>query len=148
MRGAVDERHLAAEATHGLCQLDADRAGAENQQAARDGFHAGRFAAAPDALELAQAGDGRHDRVGSGREDDVLGAVGHAVDFDHARSGEPAGAAQQLDASVGQPALLSGVGVVRHHEVAPSQRRGDVDLRAGGRVAGGVDRFAGAQQRL
>ena len=37
-------------------------------------------------------------------------------------------AAQQVDPSVGQPALLAGVGVVRDHEVAPGQRRLHVDL--------------------
>ena len=31
---------------------------------------------------------------------------------------------------LGQPALLAGVGVVRDHEVAPGERRLDVDLRA------------------
>ena len=37
----------------------------------------------------------------------------HAVDLDHARPGEPPGAAQQVDALARQPALLPGVGVVR-----------------------------------
>ena len=48
----------------------------------------------------------------------------------------------------GQPALLAGVGVVRDHEVAPGERRLDVDLRGRRRVARGVHRLAGAQQRL
>ena len=64
------------------------------------------------------------------REDDVLGGVADAVDLDHARPGEPAGAAQQVDAGVRQPALLAGVGVVGDHEVPPGERRLDVDLRA------------------
>ena len=42
----------------------------------------------------------------------------------------------------------SRVGVVRDHEVAPGQRRLDVDLGAGGRLARPVDRLARAQQRL
>ena len=59
--GALDERHLAAEAAHGLRHLDADRAAAEHEQAARDGLHAGRLAVGPDAVELAQARHRRHD---------------------------------------------------------------------------------------
>ena len=128
--GALDERHLAAEAAHGLRHLDADRPAAEHEQAPRDGLHAGHLAVRPDALELAQARDRRHDRVGAGRDHDVLGRVRHAVDLDHARPGEPAASAQQVDAGAGEPALLPGVGVVRHHEVAPGERRRDVDLCA------------------
>ena len=78
----------------------------------------------------------------------MVGGVAHAVDLDDARAGEPAGAAQQVDAVVGQPALLSGVGVVGDHEVAPGERRLDVDLGARGRLARPVDRLARAQQRL
>ena len=105
--GALDERHLAAEAAHGLRHLDADRPAAEHEQAARDGLHAGRLAVGPDALELAQARDRRHDRIGAGRHDDVLGGVAHAVDLDHARPGEPAAAAQQVDARA-RPASAPG----------------------------------------
>ena len=76
------------------------------------------------------------------------GGVAHAIDLDHARPGEPAGAAQQVDALARQPALLAGVGVVRDHEVTPGQRRVDVDLRAGRRLARGVHCLTGAQQRL
>ena len=49
---------------------------------------------------------------------------------------------------LGQPALLAGVGVVGDHEVAPGERRLDVDLGGGGRLAGGVHRLARTQQRL
>ena len=128
--GALDERHLAAEAANGLRHLDADRPAAEHEQPPRDGLHAGRLAVGPDALELAQARDRRHDRVGAGRDDDVLGGVAHAVDLDDADPGEPAAAAQQVDAAAREPALLARVGVVRDHEVAPGERRLDVDLRA------------------
>ena len=93
-------------------------------------------------------GNGRHDRVGAVRQDDVVGGVAHAVDLDHARPGEPAGAAQQVDALARQPALLAGVGVVGDHEVTPGERRLDVDLRARRRVARRVHRLARAQQRL
>ena len=49
---------------------------------------------------------------------------------------------------LGQPALLPGVGVVRDHEVAPGERRLDVDLGARRRLARPVHRLAGPQQRL
>ena len=79
---------------------------------------------------------------------DMLGGVANAVDFDRAGPGEPAAAAKQVDAVVRQPALLAGVGVVRNHEVAPGQRRRDVDLRRRRRVVGAVRGLARAQQRL
>ena len=56
--------------------------------------------------------------------------VAYAVDLDDARPGESAAAAQQGDPATGQPALLAGVGVVGDHEVAPGERRGDIDLGA------------------
>ena len=62
--------------------------------------------------------------------------------------GEPAAAAQQVDAVVRQPALLPGVGVVGDHEVAPRERRLDVDLRGRRRLARAVHRLARPQQRL
>ena len=50
--------------------------------------------------------------------------------------------------ALGQPALLTGVGVVRDHEVAPGESRLDVDRRARCGVARGLHRLAWAQQRL
>ena len=146
--GALDQGYLAAEAAHGLGHLGADRAAAEYQQAPRDGLHAGHLAVGPDAFQLAQARDGRHDRIGAGRHDHMPGGVAHAVDLDHARPGESPGPAQQVDALARQPALLPGVGVVGDHEVAPGERRLDVDLRAGPHIARALHRLAGAQQRL
>ena len=128
--GALDEHHLAAETPHDLRKLDARRPATQHQQAARDGLHARRLAGAPHALELAESSDRRHDRIGAGRHDDVLRRVADAVDFDHAGPGQPARAAQQVDAPARQPALLAGVGVVGDHEVAPSQRGLNVDLGA------------------
>ena len=78
----------------------------------------------------------------------MLGGVPHAVDLDDARAGEPAAAAQQVDAVVGQPALLPGVGVVGDHEVTPGKRRLDIDLGARGGLARPMDRLARPQQRL
>ena len=148
MLGALDQGDLAAEATHGLRHLDADRPSAQHEQAARNGLHTGHLAVGPDALELAQAGDRRDDRVGAVREHDVVGGVALAVDLDDPGPGEPAAAAQQVDAVVGQPALLAGVGVVGDHEVTPGERRLDVDVGARRGLARGMHRLAGAQQRL
>ena len=78
----------------------------------------------------------------------MLRGVAYAVDLDDARPGESAAASQQVDPRAGQPVLLAGVGVVGDHEVAPGERRGDIDLRIGRRVARGVDGLARAQQRL
>ena len=146
--GRFDQRHLAAEPANGLRHFDADRPAAEHEQLPRHGLHAGHLAVRPDAVELAQAGNGREHRVGSGGEDDVLGRVTDAVDLDHADSRQPAAAPQQLDTVVCEEAHLAGVGVVRDHEVAPRERRLDVHLRARRRVTGGVHRFARTQQRL
>ena len=128
--GALDERDLAAEAADRLGHLDADRAAAEHEQPARDRLHARRLAVRPDALELAQARDRRDDRSAP-----VARTTWSAVWRTPSTSTTPVPArrpraAQQVDAVVGQPALLPGVGVVRDHEVAPGERRLDVDLRA------------------
>ena len=40
------------------------------------------------------------------------GRVAHPADLDHAGPGHPAVAADQVDALVGQPFLLPGVGVI------------------------------------
>ena len=143
MRGALDDGDLAAEAAHGLRHLHTDRAAAENQQAPRDRLHAGDLAVGPDALELAQPGDRRHEGIRARGEHDVVGGVAHAVDLDDAHAGEPAAAAKQVDPLVGEPALLTGVGVVRDHGVAPGERRGDIDLGAGRRLARAVHGLAG-----
>ena len=144
----LDQRDLASEATHGLGHLDPDRTAAKHQHPPGDRLHPGRLAVGPGPLELAQAGHRRHDRIGAGRNDDVVRRVAHAVDLDGARAGEPAAAAQQVDTGVGQPSLLAGVGVVGDHEIAPGERRLDVHLGAGGGLPGGIGRLPRAQQRL
>ena len=100
---AVDERDLAAEAAHGLRHLDADRPAAEHEQPARDRLHAGRLAVRPDAVELAQTRHRRHDRLGAGRHDDVLGACGGPRRPRPRRARRAGRAAQQVDAVVRQP---------------------------------------------
>src|SRR5919108_281776 len=80
--------------------------------AARDGLHARRLAIGPDAVELTQPRDRRDERVRAARHHDMLGGMAHAVDLHDARPGQPAAAAQQVDALTLQPALLAGVGVL------------------------------------
>jgi hypothetical protein len=52
---ALDQGHLAAETTHGLRHLGADGPAAEDDQAARDGRHAGHPAASPHSPQVGQA---------------------------------------------------------------------------------------------
>jgi hypothetical protein len=146
--GHVDYDRLAAEPAHGLTHLHADRAAAEDQEPPRHSRHRRHLAVAPDALQLAQSRHRRHYRVGPVREHHVIGCVAHAVDLDRARSREPTAAAQQIDAVIGQPFRRPLVGVVGDHEVAPRERRLDVDLGARRRLARAVHRLARAQQRL
>src|SRR5215469_9929453 len=49
---------------------------------------------------------------------------------------------------VRQPALLAGIGIIRHHEVPPGQRSPNVDLRARRGVSGMLHGLAWAEQRL
>ncbi|HEV7943382.1 MAG TPA: hypothetical protein VGP17_11340 [Solirubrobacteraceae bacterium] len=145
MLGHVDHRHLAAEAPNGLGHLHADRPATEDQQTARNGLHGGHLAVAPNAIELAQARHGRHDRIGAVGQDDVVCGVAHTVDLDDPRAGEPPAAAQQLDAAIGKEALLTGVGVVGDHEVTPGKRRLHIHFRGCGGIARPVDRLARSQ---
>ena len=96
----------------------------------------------------ARPGTGGTTAIRAGRHDNVSRGMGHTVHLDHADPGQPASAAQQVDALVRQPALLAGIGVVRDHVIAVGQGRLDVDLGAGRRLACLLGRLAGAQQRL
>jgi hypothetical protein len=55
------------------------------------------------------------------RHDHVSGRVANTVDVDHARPGQPAATAKQVDAMLGEPTFLASVGVVRNHVVAPGK---------------------------
>jgi hypothetical protein len=61
--GRLDQGDLAAQPAHGLGHLGAHRPATQDQQPARDGLHAGHLAVGPHAVQLAQARDGRYDRV-------------------------------------------------------------------------------------
>ena len=76
------------------------------------------------------------------------GGMPLAADLHHAGPGELASPPQQVDALARKPALLPLVGVVRDHEVTPGQRRGDVELCGGRRLACLMHRLTGTQQRL
>ena len=113
---------LAAEAANGLRHLDADRAAAEDEQAARDGLHAGHLAVAS-RRPRARAGPGSGGTNGSAP---VARTTCSAVWRTPSTSTAPGPAsrpraAQQVDARARQPALLAGVGVVGDHEVAPAR---------------------------
>ena len=136
------------EPAHDLGHLHSDRPAAEDEQAPWHGLHRGRLAAGPDTVELTKAGNGRYDRIGAVCKHHVVGRVAHAVDLDDARARKPAVAAQQVDAVIRQPALVAGVGEVGDHEVAPRERRLDVDLGARRRLACPVGGLARPQQRL
>ena len=95
---ALDERDRSAQAVHGLRHLDSDRAAAQHEQPARHLGQRGHLAVRPDAVQLAQAGDGRDHGVRPGRDHDVVRGVGLVADLDAARAGEPRRPAQHLDA--------------------------------------------------
>ncbi len=148
MLRTLDEGDLAPEARHGLGHLHTHGPAAEHEQAARNGLHAGGLTVGPNAIELGQAWNRRNDRIGTAGNHDVLGRVSHAVDLDDPGAGQAADAAQKVDAVIGQPALLSGIGVLGDHEVAPGERRLHIDLRTRRGLPRCVDRLAWSQQRL
>ena len=75
----------------------------------------------------------------------MFSGVADAVDLDHAGPGQPAAAAKEVDAVLGEPTLLAGVGIVRNHEVAPGKHRLDIDLRRPCRVIGAPRRLSGPE---
>ena len=72
----------------------------------------------------------------------------HVTGGAHARPGQPAATAKQVDPMLGEPTLLAGGGVVRNHVVAPGNGRLDVDLRCRRRFVCAVHGLSRAQQRL
>ena len=94
-----------------------------------------------------EARDGRHDRIGTIRQHDVLGGVAHTVDLDHARPSE-AGPCRAAGRCPPPPASAPGRRrVIRDHEVRHLHGLGvDLGVRRG--VARGMHRLAGAQQGL
>jgi hypothetical protein len=144
----LDNHCLTTETSHNLRDLHARGAAAEHEEPARHRLHARGLAGTPHTFEVAEARDRRDDRIRSSCDDDVLRSVLNAIDGDDAPSRELARPSQQVDASVGQPLLLAGVGIVRHHEVPPGQRGLCIDLRARAGVACALNRFAWAEERL
>ena len=95
---------------------------------------------------MAQAGHGGNEWIGAVGEDDVVGRVAHAVDLDDTRSRQPAAAAQQINVMISQPPLLSGVGIVRHHEIPPSEDGLDVHFCRRDRLPRSMHCFTGSQE--
>src|SRR5262245_54195558 len=145
---ALDEDCFTTEATNSLRHLYADRPSSEHEQPAGNGLHAGHLTVRPDSLEAAQARHGRDDRLRTCRQDHVFGRVANAVNVDHAGPGQPAATTNQVDAMLGKPTLLAGIGVVRNHVVAPGKGRVDVDPRSRCRVVRAVHGLPRAEQRL
>src|SRR4051812_43114974 len=124
------------------------------RQAAGHLAQARRLAVGPDARQAAETGDGRDRGVRARRDDDVRGEIGLLADDDAAGAVEASGAPDDLDPRALRPRRLTGVPVVADHEVAPREdgrriRAAAVDgLGRAGRLARGLERLAGAQQRL
>src|SRR3954452_632919 len=148
MRRIFDDGDLAAESPYCLRHLHTHSAATEHEHALRHRLHACHLAVGPKPVELTQSRHWRHDRICTRRDHDVVGGVTRAVDLDRARPSEPSAASDQRDALICQPPLLTGVGVVGHHEVAPVEGGRRVDLRSAGGVICASCCFAGAQQRL
>jgi hypothetical protein len=70
------------------------------------------------------------------------------LDVDHTRARKPPTAAKQSNATIGEPALLVGVGVIGDHEVAPGERGGDVNFGLSRSLKGAMHGLARAQQCL
>ena len=101
---AGDERDLAAEPADRLRHLDADRPAAEHQQPARDRLHAGHLAVGPHPVQLAQPRHRRDDRRRRRSPATTCRAVCRTPSTStDAGAGQPAAAAQQLDALGRQP---------------------------------------------
>src|SRR5678816_1195834 len=128
--------------------FNSNRPAAENQQSSRNSLHAGGLAARPDTLDIEKTGNRRDDRIAAVRQNDVICCMANAVDLHHAYSGEAPSAAEQVDAVIFQPAFLAGIGVVGHHEVAPGERRADVEFGFHQSFTSGMDGLAGSKQRL
>ena len=75
LRQHLDHRHVAAEVAVERGELDADRAGADDQQRLRDRLRHHRFEIGPDQL-LVRLEPGQHARPRAGGDDDVLGLIG------------------------------------------------------------------------
>jgi hypothetical protein len=106
--GAFDDYRFPTEPAYDLRELDAGGSAAEHEQPSRDRLHARRLTRSPHPLELAESRDRRHDRIRARGHDHVLRGRPYALDIDDPHPHETAGSAQQVDAVLGQPALLTG----------------------------------------
>ena len=140
LRALEDHHLLAAQALEGLRHLGADGTAAQHEQPSGELLRAGDHPVVPRA-GLAQARDRRDQRAGAGGQHDRPGraeppggAVG-GLDLDGPFPGQPAGAADQVDAFALQPGQLPIVSPVRGHVVALGEGGRGVEL-AGDRLGG------------
>jgi hypothetical protein len=124
---AFDERRRTTHPHHGLRHLHPHWAATQHQHPAGHLRHAGDVAAGPQSGQPAQAGDRRDERVGSRGQDDDGGGVGGAVDQPPGPAVEPAVTPDEIDACARGPRGRGGVVVGGDHDVAPRERRRDVD---------------------
>ena len=145
---ALDNGDRAAQAADCLRHLDSDRTASQNEQVPRDSLHAGDLAVRPNALEPAQTGNRRNERIRAGGQHNVVRGAADTVNVHHARAREPPTAAKQGDTTIREPALLTGIGVIRDDGVAPGECCIDVDFRLRCGLTSTVDGLAWTQQRL
>ena len=123
VRRAVGQRHPGAHPRRGLGHLDADGAAAQDHQALRHPRHRHDLAVGPEAVEPGQPRDGGHDRRGPGAQHDGVGLVHPLPHLHPARARDAAGAPDQVDAVVPEPARLPAVVPAGGDAVPPGQRR-------------------------
>ena len=134
--GHVDDHHLTAQPAHCLGHLDADRPAAEDRAAA-----AGRPSCeVTSRLPQTPSSSRRPGTGGTNGSAPFASTTWSAVWRTPSTSTTPGPASRPLPRSRSMPFSASqrscaGVRVVRDHEVAPGERRLDVDLRARRRLA-------------
>ena len=125
---ALHERHLSAQAAHGLGQLDPDGPPPSTRRRLGTAVHRRHLAVGPDAVQVPQPGDRCTTRRDPVATTTCVAVLADAVHLDHARAGQAAGPLSRSMPLPCEPGLLPGVGVPRDHEVAPGERLLDVDL--------------------
>ena len=123
----LDERHLCPERGPRLCELDADDAPTEDDEALGRHLRGRRLPVSP-GTRLLQPGDRRHHRAAPGRHHDRLPGDERVVaDADALLAVDPAASAHERDASLLEPRQLHRVVEVVDDFVAPREHRGNVD---------------------
>jgi hypothetical protein len=103
---AIGQRRLDAEAVEDRGEFERDVAAADHHRALRQALERERLVGRDRVL---RAGNRRHLRPGAGRHQDVFRHPAAAVDLDRVRVDEARATAQDLDAGVGEQALVYAV---------------------------------------